>query len=158
MSRAWKIEILRLLAWLFAGLLVATVLGHFGWCLFAGLSGYVVQSLYNLYRLEHGLRTGKKFDALHGGTGVWFEVFRQIADSQRRKRKNKRRLTRIVKLLQASTQAMPDGVVVLNERFEVTWANRAGRRLLGLRAPSDIGRRIDNLIRAPKFVEKLHHH
>ena len=159
MTRAWKIEYLRLGAWLAFGLLAGAVTGHYGLALFAALGAYVALTLRNLYRLEHWLRTSKKFELpAEDGGGAWFDVFRHIADLQRRKRKRKRQLTRIVKLFQESTQAMPDGAVVLNERFEVTWINRAGRRLLGLRSPQDIGRRIDNLIRHPAFVDHLHNH
>ena len=159
MTRAWKIEYLRLGAWLAFGLLAGAVTGYYGLGLFVALGAYVALTLRNLYRLEHWLRTSKKFELpAEDGGGVWFDAFRHIADFQQRKRKRKRQLSRIVKLFQESTQAMPDGAVVLNERFEVTWINRAGRRLLGLRSPQDIGRRIDNLIRNPGFVDHLHNH
>lgn len=156
MTRAWKIEILRLGGWLALGLLVGAVTGYYGFALFAALGAHTAFTMRNLHRLEYWLRASKKFEPPVIGSGVWFAVFRHIRDLQRRKRKRKRQLSRIVKLFQESTQAMPDGAVVLDERFEVTWINRAARRLLGLRSPQDVGRRIDNLIRNPQFVAHLH--
>ncbi|CFO05749.1 phosphate regulon sensor protein [Bordetella pertussis] len=56
----------------------------------------------------------------------------------------------------AAAQALPDGVVTLNEDFQIDWANRMARRHLGLRLPADRGHNLLNLLRAPEFVAYAH--
>jgi two-component system phosphate regulon sensor histidine kinase PhoR len=50
---------------------------------------------------------------------------------------------------------MPDGVVVLNPQAEILWFNRMAARLLGLRGKSDMGLRVENLVRQPEFLRYL---
>jgi two-component system phosphate regulon sensor histidine kinase PhoR len=47
---------------------------------------------------------------------------------------------------------MPDGAVVLDDAGQILWFNSAAQRILGL-GPRDVGQRIDNLIRNPRFVD-----
>jgi two-component system phosphate regulon sensor histidine kinase PhoR len=54
-----------------------------------------------------------------------------------------------------STAAMPDGVVLLNPEAEILWFNRTAGMLLGLHGRSDMGLRIENLVRQPEFVQYL---
>ncbi len=39
----------------------------------------------------------------------------------------------------AAAQALPDGVVALNEDFKIDWCTAMARRHLGLRLPADRG-------------------
>ena len=54
---------------------------------------------------------------------------------------------------QASTEALPDGAVVLGGNGEILWFNAAAQALLGLRLPQDLGLRIANLVRKPAFTD-----
>ena len=72
-----------------------------------------------------------------------------------RDRKRERRLAALLKEYQASTAAMPDAAMVLNDAGEMLWFNDAAHRMLGLSVPRDIGQRVDNLIRNPRFVSYL---
>ncbi|MGB0723604.1 MAG: phosphate regulon sensor histidine kinase PhoR [Gammaproteobacteria bacterium] len=155
LTRAWKIEIGRLIAVVLGVTFVGLIFGYplVGFAL--GLVVYVAITLRALYRLEDWLRNSKKYYPPSDASGIWGEVFDHIYRMQKRKRKRKRQLSRIVHLFQQSTQAMPDGAVVLNKEFEITWINKAAQRLLGLKSPRDIGFRIDNFIRRPLFVQSL---
>ncbi|MGB0713857.1 MAG: phosphate regulon sensor histidine kinase PhoR [Gammaproteobacteria bacterium] len=155
MTRAWKIEVGRLLAVVLGVTFMGLVLGFPMIGLVLGLAIYVAITLRALYRLEDWLRNSKKYYPPSDASGIWGEVFDHIYRMQKRKRKRKRQLSRIVHLFQQSTQAMPDGAVVLNNDFEITWMNKAAQRLLGLKSPRDIGFRIDNFIRRPQFVQNL---
>ena len=50
---------------------------------------------------------------------------------------------------------MPDAALVLSDELAIQWGNKKAQRLLGVRWPEDIGQRIDNLLRAPEFVQYL---
>jgi len=87
--------------------------------------------------------------------GPWGDLVAMIVRLYRRKQFHKQRLLRLLRELRRSTAAMPDGVVVLNPQAEILWFNRTAARLLGLRGKSDIGLRIENLVRSPEFVRYL---
>ena len=57
--------------------------------------------------------------------------------------------------MRASSDALPDGVIVINANNQVQWANKKATEYVGVRDPEDIGQRIDNLIRHPRFIKHL---
>ena len=61
----------------------------------------------------------------------------------------------LMRQLQLSTAALPNGVVILNAQREIVWFNRMAGRLLGLRRDTDLGVRIENLLREPQFGRYL---
>ncbi len=151
-------------AWLFAaGRLLATVLigAAAGW-LFGNLWGglacalalHLAWVLAQLFRLEWWLRHRSYADPPDVG-GVWGEIIAQIVRLHRRKRFHKQRFVQLMRQLQRSTAALPDGVVILNAQREIVWFNRMAARLLNLRRTADLGLRIENLQRAPEFVRYL---
>ena len=73
----------------------------------------------------------------------------------RRKRFHKQRFVQLMRQLQRSTAALPNGVVILNAQREIVWFNRMAARLLALRRTADLGMRIGHLMREPEFVRYL---
>lgn len=120
--------------------------GLFALLLFAGLQ------LRQLVRLRAWLIAPKRYFLPDAG-GLWGEVFDLLIDMQRKNRRRKKRLASMLAEFQASTAALPDGAVVLGDHGAISWFNAAAVRLLGLRAPQDLGIRIPNLIRSPSFTE-----
>jgi two-component system phosphate regulon sensor histidine kinase PhoR len=134
-----------LLGWLFGvvwvGLGIALAL-HLGW------------QLSNLFRLEWWLRHRSFADPPDVG-GVFGEIIAQIVRLHRRKRFHKQRFVQLMRQLQRSTAALPNGVVILNAQREIIWFNRMAARLLDLRRQGDLGLRIENLLRQPQFARYL---
>ncbi|MBV8062407.1 MAG: phosphate regulon sensor histidine kinase PhoR [Nevskia sp.] len=85
--------------------------------------------------------------------GTWGEAFDGLLNLQKRNRKRKKKLAAILAEFQASTEALPDGAVVLGPNGEIVWFNAAAQAMLGLRLPQDLGLRVPNLVRAPAFTE-----
>ena len=96
-----------------------------------------------------------RLDDVPEAAGAWGEVVGRVARLQRRKQYHKRRLLRLLRELRRSTAAIPDGVVVLNPQAEILWFNRMAARLLNLRVRTDVGLRIENLVRQPEFSRYL---
>jgi two-component system, OmpR family, phosphate regulon sensor histidine kinase PhoR len=151
-------------AWWFAAgrLLVTVVIGcGVGW-LFGSVWGglacavalHLTWVLANLFRLEWWLRHRSYADPPDVG-GVWGEIIAQIVRLHRRKRFHKQRFVQLMRQLQRSTAALPNGVVILNAQREIAWFNRMAARLLNLRRTADLGMRIENLLREPEFVRYL---
>jgi two-component system phosphate regulon sensor histidine kinase PhoR len=149
--------------WFAAGRLAITVVvgAGIGWLLgspWAGLgvavAVHLAWVLANLFRLEWWLRHRSYADAPDLG-GVWGEIIAQIVRLHRRKRFHKQRFVQLMRQLQRSTAALPNGVVILNAQREIVWFNRMAGRLLNLRRTADLGMRIENLLREPQFVRYM---
>lgn len=108
----------------------------------------------HLYRLERALARRERV-TVPDGTGAWARTLARISYLNLRISRNKKRFRRLLKELRNSTNAMPDGVVSLNEQFEIFRFNKSAQRLLGLKKKRDRGQRIDNLVRMPDFVSYL---
>jgi two-component system, OmpR family, phosphate regulon sensor histidine kinase PhoR len=151
-------------AWLFAAgrLLGTVVIGvGLGWLVgqpWAGLALAVTLHLAwvlaNLFRLEWWVRHRNYAEPPNAG-GVWGEIIAQIVRLHRRKRFHKQRFVQLMRQLQRSTSALPNGVVILNAQREIVWFNRMAASLLNLRRTADLGIRIENLLREPEFVRYL---
>lgn len=154
MPRNWTASLLRLAAMLAAGTL-------FGWVYDQLLAGLLLAALsvlawhlYNLYRLDSWLRTGR-IDVIPDGVGLWPPVFARIQYLREKSRRRRRRWRQLVRELRSSAGAFPDGGVLLTARHEIVTFNAAAQRLLGLKKTRDRGQRIENLLRHPDFIAYL---
>jgi two-component system phosphate regulon sensor histidine kinase PhoR len=153
-TQAWGFAAVRLIGTVVIGLAVGWLFGNPWGGLAAALALHLVWVLANLVRLEWWLRHRSYADPPDIG-GVWGEIIAQIVRLHRRKRFHKQRFVQLMRQLQRSTAALPNGVVILNAQREIVWFNRMAARLLSLRRTADLGMRIENLLREPEFVRYL---
>ncbi len=137
-----------------AGMALGALFGRPAAMAAVALALMLARELQQLRRLQRWLRTDQLDEAPDAG-GVWGDVVGLVARLHRRKQYHKRRLLRLLRELRRSTAAIPDGVVLLNPQAEILWFNRMAARLLTLRSRTDMGLRIDNLVRQPEFVHYL---
>ena len=154
-THAWWLAILRLLGTVIAGVVLGWLFGY----VWAGLAGmlalHLLWQLATLFRLDWWVRH-RSYAAPPDLGGSWGEIVAQVMRLHRRKRFHKQRFIQLVRQIQRSTAALPDGVVILNAQREIVWFNRTASTLLGLRGHDDLGLRIDNLVRQPEFGRYLH--
>jgi len=153
-TQAWWFAAGRLLATVAIGCGVGWLLGNLWGGLAWALALHLTWVLTNLFRLEWWLRHRSYADPPDVG-GVWGEIIAQIVRLHRRKRFHKQRFVQLMRQLQRSTAALPNGVVILNAQREIVWFNRMAARLLNLRRTADLGMRIEHLMREPEFVRYL---
>src|SRR5271170_3479399 len=153
-TQAWWFAAVRLLGTVVVGCGVGWLFGNLWGGLAAALALHLAWVLVNLFRLEWWLRHRSYADPPDVG-GVWGEIIAQIVRLHRRKRFHKQRFVQLMRQLQRSTAALPNGVVILNAQREIMWFNRMAARLLNLRRTADLGMRIENLLREPQFVRYL---
>jgi two-component system phosphate regulon sensor histidine kinase PhoR len=153
-TQAWWFAAVRLLGTVVVGCGVGWLFGNLWGGLAAALALHLAWVLANLFRLEWWLRHRGYADPPDVG-GVWGEIIAQIVRLHRRKRFHKQRFVQLMRQLQRSTAALPNGVVILNAQREIMWFNRMAARLLNLRRTADLGMRIENLLREPQFVRYL---
>lgn len=152
MSNPWVNEAWRLTALFIAALLVGWIANAITLSYLIFISSYLAWHLYRLYQLETWYRIRRKTHPPHAG-GIWGEVFDHVYHLQQRDRQRKRRLASIVTRFNESTAAMPDATVILDRQGHIEWMNKAAIQNLGLNPKQDMGQRIDNLIRHPRFVD-----
>jgi two-component system phosphate regulon sensor histidine kinase PhoR len=120
------------------------------------LAALLLLQLSRLYRVRRWMRARAPVAATAPGFGGWWgELIGLHLRLQRRKTHHKQRLLRVLQDLRETTAAMPDGVVLLNPQSEIQWFNRSAGLLLGLTEKSDLGLRVDHLVRQPEFVSYL---
>src|SRR5215472_12691321 len=153
-TQMWWFTIGRLFATVLVGLGAGWLLGNVWGGLACALALHLGWVLANLFRLEWWLRHRNHAEPPDVG-GVWGEIIAQIVRLHRRKRFHKQRFVQLMRQLQRSTAALPNGVVILNAQREIVWFNRMAARLLNLRRTADLGIRIEHLLREPEFVRYL---
>ncbi|MDR9466789.1 phosphate regulon sensor histidine kinase PhoR [Marinospirillum sp.] len=144
-------EIKYLIFWL---LLAAGI----GWIWDQALAAALTVSLffisYYLYQLKRLLKWQQTpEEEPPEARGVWGEIFDNLYNYQRHQQGHQYRLKQILDRVQESSQALKDGVIMIDARGELEWWNRAAEDLIGLRSPSDQGSPITHLLREPRFVD-----
>ena len=145
------LTILSLVAWpLFGG--VAALM------LFAlGLIGYLVYHLRQLDALNRWL-ADPQLTTVPQGTGSWVDTFAILYQMARRQSKSRHQLSEALARFRRAGEAMPDGVVILDENDEIEWFNPIAGKQFGLNLSTDAGRPITYLLRQTQFHEYLAAH
>ena len=114
------------------------------------LMGYLAWTLVNLRNMYRWLAIGKKYSP-PTAAGIWGELYTEIYKLQKRNKKRQKRLVSLLARFRETTEAMPDGVVVMQANGTIEWWNDVGSKMLKLNYPQDVGQRITNLVRNPEF-------
>ncbi|HHC72163.1 MAG TPA: phosphate regulon sensor histidine kinase PhoR [Thiotrichales bacterium] len=155
MTGPWRRETWRLAGVLAGSLFAGILVGQPVWGLLLGVGAYFGWHLWNVALLDAWLRGERSGRQMPDPGGIWGEVFLRIRALQKRNRKRKKKLTRMLERFRLSTNAIPDPTVVLDGANRIEWWNQAAAELLDLSHPHDVGQKITNLIRYPDFVAWL---
>ena len=137
-----------------AGGLIGWVYGHPAWgLLIAALAvlAWQTRQLLSFNRAVHTL----DFEQFRYGEGIWQQMFSRYNYEHERAQRAKREHRRLLKEIRRSTDAMPDGAVILDQDNQIVMCNKAAKRLGGLKRKKDRGQRVDNLLRDPKLTALL---
>jgi two-component system phosphate regulon sensor histidine kinase PhoR len=155
MSESARKFLIVLLLWLGAGILI-------GWIYDRAASGLLVAALLALaWQVRQLLAFDRaihhsNFDAFRLGEGIWQQISSRFQYEHGRGNRYRDQHRRLVRELRKSTNAMPDGAVILNDENEIEYCNRAAKGLVGIRRKKDRGQRVDNILRDPDLVALLH--
>ena len=133
-----------------------------GWLYDRPIPGLLVAALVallwqvrQLLSFDRALRTGNFADFRYG-EGIWQQIFSRFRYEHEKATRRKQSYRQLLREIQKSTNAMPDGAVILNEDNEIIAANRAAKELAGLKRKKDRGQRVDNILRDPELTRLLH--
>lgn len=153
--QSWSRTLTRFALYLSAVLLVGIITGQLIAAFMLAITMMLIINYIHLYRLTKWLWQSRAM-SVPSASGIWLHIYEGIYSLQRRNRTKRKNLSKLVKRFREGSEALPDAVVVIDKDARIMWCNRNARIELGLKWPDDNGRRIDNLIRHPSFVEFLH--
>jgi two-component system phosphate regulon sensor histidine kinase PhoR len=151
MPESWRRFLTGLLLLLVGGTLLGWFYGYAVWGLLAATLVALGWQVRHLLKFEHALRT-RNFEYLRVGEGIWSQIFARFTHLRQRSRKHKRNYQRLLREVRDSTNAMPDGAIVLNRDFEIVLCNAAAQELAGFDARLDRSQRVDNILRSPTKI------
>ncbi len=151
MTNLFRKEIYTFIFYLLVGLALGWLINQPLLGLLMGLLAFIAKYFWQLQRLVSWLKTPDKEPP--EAKGLWGEVFDGIYHYQRQQHQHQFQLKKILGRIQDSSQALRDGVVMIDAKGNLEWWNAAAEALLGLRSPSDLGYPITHLLREPSFVE-----
>lgn len=134
-----------------AGALIGWFYGQLLWGLLAASLLVLVWQIRQLLSFERALRTNN-FDNFRVGEGIWEQLYSRFRFERDRGLRNKAAYRQLLREVRKSTNAMPDGAVVLDANNEIVTCNRAAKVVAGLKRKKDRGQRIDNILRDPKLI------
>jgi len=148
-----RAELIKLFLYLLLGAGIGALFDHALLMMVATLFVYSIIQLRNMFHLHNWLlgNTREPPDA----RGYWGEIFNEIYLVERSKQKNRRRLKKVLSRFQNAAEVLPIGTVILTKANDIEWVNQSACTMLGIRSKKDIGQKIYNLIRNPKFHKYL---
>ena len=138
-----------LLLFAVAGGLSAGAPGFWG-VLATGLAGWLGFHLYHVALLLRWLRAPRP-ECIPEGLGSWQQVFSALYRQARQQQFHQKKLSSTLERFINAGEAMPDGVVVLDDSDRIEWINPMAVEHLGLDRQRDVGNLIANLVRQPGF-------
>ena len=114
----------------------------------------LVWQVRQLLSFDRALRTDD-FEDFRYGEGIWEQMFSRFSFERERASRRKNAYRQLLREVRKSTNAMPDGAVILNEENEIVACNRAAKALAGLKRKKDRGQRVDNILRDPELTSLL---
>lgn len=152
---SWLRSTLRLALYLVAFALIGWYLNDMLVAVAVGATILLVFNYWHLYKLNRWLWHSRKMSP-PTVKGMWEHIYEGIYYLQRRNRNKRKELGALVKRFREGSEALPDAAVVVDAKACIIWCNRLARLDLGLKWPQDAGRRIDNLLRHPDFIQYFH--
>jgi two-component system phosphate regulon sensor histidine kinase PhoR len=137
-----------------AGGLIGWVYGHADWGLLVAALAILIWQSRQLLSFNRAVHT-RDFEEFRYGEGIWQQMFSRYNYEHERALRSKREYRSLLKEIRRSTDAMPDGAVILDQNNQIVMCNKAAKHLGGLKRKKDRGQRVDNILRDPKLTKLL---
>lgn len=149
----WSTEIRRVILLALLALLLGVLTGFYALMFLLATTVYLTWHMSNMAQMTEWLNKNPD-DVPPQSAGIWEEIFNALYRRDKSMRLQIKRAKRNLERYQESTTALPDATIILNKHGNIEWLNQKSRDYLGLQE-SDVGQRIDNLIRNPRFISYL---
>ncbi len=150
-SRKFLIGVLLLLA---AGTFIGWLYGRPEWGLLGACLVVLIWLVKQLLTFERALRTDE-YDDLRYGEGIWEQMLSRYRFEKERGAWRKKSYQLLLREVRKSTNAMPDGAVILDANNEIVNCNRAAKQLAGLKRKKEEGQYGRNLYTGTPYFFQL---
>lgn len=154
MSEAARKFVIGLVVLLGAGGFIGWLYGHPVVGLLVAALAALAWQVRQLLSFDRALRTGD-FSNFRYGEGIWQQLFSRYRYEHEKASRRKQSYRQLLREIRKSTNAMPDGAVIINRDNEIITCNRASKELAGLKRKKDRGQRVDNILRDPALTRML---
>ncbi|MEY4730142.1 MAG: phosphate regulon sensor histidine kinase PhoR [Pseudomonadota bacterium] len=124
------------------------------WLLGLGSLALLSYHLYHLAQFNHWANSDLDIQAPEA-TGVWENAFSALYRRVKQRQSLQENLADALQKLRNATEAMPDGMVILNSAKHIEWCNRVAEHHLGINFFQDFDQPIANLVRQQSFADFL---
>ena len=146
----------RLLLLLLASVFFGWLVGHIFLVMFLVTTIVVIWHYHHLFKLIHWLWQSKALSPPQS-SGLWGNLYDGLYRQVQQYRTKHKQANEKIRRFRDGAEALPDAALMLSDELTIEWCNKKAQYLLGVRWPEDLGQRIDNLLRAPEFLEYLAH-
>lgn len=155
MQAYWSIEIRRLVIGLGIALILGLITGYWFGAFLLTAVGYIAWFLFKLRQLQLWLVHDFNPDELPDSDGAWEQIVNLINRSRQKSIKRKQKQEELLQRLNNIISALPDAVILFDDDHIIQWSNSTSLELMGINGKTDIGQRLDNLLRAPEIAKAL---
>lgn len=155
MSGAARKFVVGLVLFLATGAGIGWLYGHVAWGMLVASLIALAWQVQRLLSFDRALRTGD-FQTFRVGEGIWEQIFSRFRFESERATRRKKNYRLLLREIRKSTNAMPDGAVIIDANNDIIACNRAAKQLAGLKRKKDRGQRVDNILRDPELTRLLH--
>lgn len=122
-----------------------------------GLLVLIASHLWYLWRIVRWLEqpSDQPVEELPQGFGAWISVFRALRQARRRDEGERAKLGDTLKRFIEASNALPDGIVIIDQGDRLEWCNPRAAEHFGLDPARDRGYYVYNLIRQPALTDYL---
>jgi len=152
LSRGLKEELRWLGFTLVCAAFIGYSLGAFWPSIAIAMLGFVLWMFRKIALLEKWVANARRLDPPSDDFGsIWGEIADDVRLLNKRYQKDKLRLQAVVTRVQEMTSALTDAVILIDNRANIEWWNRAALQLFNFK-DIDRGHKLANIIRQPRFV------
>ena len=143
--------------WFLVSLIAATTIyvawdSNLGWIAMAvGFGGLSTWRRYQAARVADWLKATRDRTP-PADVGPWTDVVRQLEHNLQLQNELLAQAQETSDAVMAAAQALPVGVIALDQSLSIIWFNKAARQQLNLNEQTDLGGNLLHLIRQPEFV------
>lgn len=118
---------------------------------------YLFFHMRNLHAFAVWLKQPDAVEVPHG-SGIWADLFSLLYQRERRQHSSRHDLSSALERFQRAAEAMPDGIVMLDDKDRIEWCNAVAEAQLGVELERDRGQWLSYLLRQAQFNEYLAAH
>ncbi|WP_395374115.1 phosphate regulon sensor histidine kinase PhoR [Marinicella sp. W31] len=154
MDSYWKKEWLALTMFILLSVITGLLSGYWALSFFMWLLLYMLWKLHEFRQFYNWYMSGASKKEVPLNYGVWEQLTCRVLHNKKIVKHTQKKNHYLLQQFNTTARALPFATLLLNEDNEIQWTNLIAEKILGVES-QDIGTKVDNIIRDPKFINML---